>query len=64
MPQPWEAKARRLQPIDGPVTVLDVGGVDEDEDQKAAGVGEDMALAAFDLLATPAGSASTEPGRQ
>ena len=51
MPQPWEAKARRLQHIHSPVTTLDVGGVDEDEDQKAAGVGEDVTLATFDLLA-------------
>ena len=31
--------------------VLDVGGVDEDKDEKAAGVGQDMPLAALDLLA-------------
>jgi len=31
--------------------VLDVGGVDDNEDQKAAGAGEDVALATFDLLA-------------
>jgi len=33
------------------ITVLNIGGVDEDEDQKSAGIGEDMALAAPDLLA-------------
>ena len=51
VPQPWEAKAHHFQQIDGLVAVLDVGGVDQDEHQKAAGVGEDMALAALDLLA-------------
>ena len=33
------------------VTILDIGGVDDGMDQIALGVGQDMALAAFDLLA-------------
>ena len=32
-----------------PVAVLDVGGVDQGMDQIAAGVGDDMPLAALDL---------------
>ena len=34
-----------------PVTVLDIGSVDEGMDQIALGIGQDMALAAFDLFA-------------
>jgi hypothetical protein len=34
-----------------PVAVLDVGGMDQGMDQIALGVGEDMPLAALDLLA-------------
>ena len=33
------------------IAVLDVGGVDQAVDQIALGVGQDMALAAHDLLA-------------
>jgi hypothetical protein len=51
VPQPREAFPHGLEDIDGTVAVLDVGGVDEDEDEKAAGVGQDMTLAALDLLA-------------
>ena len=49
--QPWKAVANGPQHIDRPVAVLDIGGMNEDEDQEAAGVGQDMALAAFHLLA-------------
>lgn len=51
MTQPWEAAADRRQHVDGAVTILDIGGMDEDEDQKAASVGDDMALASLHLLA-------------
>ena len=39
-----------LEHIYGAVPVLNIGRMDHDEDQKAAGVGEDMALSAFDFL--------------
>lgn len=51
MAQPWEAIADRFEHIDGAVAVLNVGSVDEDEDQEAAGIGNDMPLAPFDLFA-------------
>lgn len=51
MAQPREAIADGLEHINGTVAVLNVGGVDEDEDQKAAGIGDDMPLAPLDLLA-------------
>jgi hypothetical protein len=50
MAQPGEAFAHGLEDIDGTVVVLDVGGVGEDENNNAAGVRQDVALAAFDLL--------------
>jgi hypothetical protein len=51
MPQPGEALAYRLEYIDGAIAVLNVGGMDEDEDHEAASVGEDMPFPALDLLA-------------
>jgi hypothetical protein len=33
------------------VAILDVGGMNPDGEEAAVGVGQDMALAAFDLLA-------------
>ena len=51
MPQPGKAKAHCFEHIDRPVTVLNISGVDEDEDQKSAGVGKNVALAAPDFLA-------------
>ena len=50
MAQPREALAYRLEHIDGTVPVLNIGRIDEDEDQKATGVGEDVPLATLDLL--------------
>jgi len=44
MAQPRKAPADRLEHIDGAVPVLNVGGMHEDQDEKAAGVGKDMAL--------------------
>lgn len=35
MTQPREAAADRRQHIDGAVTILDIGGMDEDEDQQS-----------------------------
>ena len=46
-----KAKAHRFEHIDRPVTVLNISGVDENEDQKSAGVGKNVALAAPDFLA-------------
>ena len=51
MPQPGKVKAHCLEHIGRPVTVLNVSGVHQNEDQKSAGVGEKVALAAPDLLA-------------
>ena len=51
MAQPGEALAYCLEHIDGAVPVLNIGGMDQDQDQEAAGVGKDMALAPLDLLA-------------
>lgn len=51
MTQPREAAADRRQHADGAVRILDIGGMDENEDQKAAGVGDDMALAPLHFLA-------------
>jgi hypothetical protein len=39
-----------LQQIPGAVGVLDIGGMDENTEQKAGGIDPDMALAALDLL--------------
>ena len=51
MAQPWEAIPDGFEHIDGPIPVLDIGGMDEDEDEVAAGIGQDVALATLDLLA-------------
>jgi hypothetical protein len=51
MAQPVEAKTHRFEHIDRAIAVLNIGGVDENEDQKAAGVGIDMALSPSDFLA-------------
>lgn len=51
VPQPREGFNDFGQHQRCPVAVLDVGGVDEGMDEIALGVGEDMALASFDLLA-------------
>jgi hypothetical protein len=49
--QPREALADRLEHIDRPVAVLNVGGMDQDEQHEATGVRDDMTLPALDLLA-------------
>jgi hypothetical protein len=51
MAQPREAADDLRQHQRRTVAVLDVGGVDHGVDQIALGVGQDMALAALDLLA-------------
>ena len=51
MPKPGEAPDDLAQHQRCSVSVLDVGGVDHGVDQIARGVGEDVALAAPDLLA-------------
>jgi hypothetical protein len=50
MAQLGKAETHRFQHIDRPVAVLDIGGVDGNEDQKSAGVGENVALATPDFL--------------
>jgi len=51
MTHPGETTAHGFEDIDGAVTILDIGRVHEDEDQKPAGVRQDMPLPAFDILA-------------
>ncbi len=51
MAQPGKAVADGLQQLGRAVAVLDIGAMDDQCDQKAQGVGDDMALAALDLLA-------------
>ena len=63
MPQPWEPEAHSLEDIGSAVSVLDVGGMDEDEEQKAAGVGDVISFATFDFLACDvAGNAAAFSG--
>jgi hypothetical protein len=45
-----EAGARGFEGELGPVTVLDIGGVNADREQPPIGVGQDVALATGDLL--------------
>ena len=49
--QPWEALADRLDEIDSPVTILNAGSVDGDEQHQSEGIGDDVAFAAHDLFA-------------
>ena len=49
--QAGEASAQRAQQRHGTVRVLDVGLMDLADQQEALGIGDDMALAAFDALA-------------
>tara|TARA_R110002167_G_scaffold253980_1_gene460254 strand:+ start:4056 stop:4733 length:678 start_codon:yes stop_codon:yes gene_type:complete len=51
MAQPGESPPHGLEDIDGAIAVLNIGGVHEDEDEKPAGIGQDVALPALDLLA-------------
>lgn len=51
MTQPGLAMANGVQHINGAVPILDIGAVDDGPDQKAKRVGQDVALAALDLLA-------------
>ena len=51
MAQPREPEADGFENIDGAVAVLNVRGVDQDEQQKATGVGDDMPFAALHFLA-------------
>ena len=50
MPQPGKAKTHRFQHFDRAIAVLNVGGVDEDEDHEAASVGKDMRFSTLELL--------------
>lgn len=49
--QPWMAEPDRLQQVGSSVAILNIGPVDPHEDQEAERVGDDVALAPFDLLA-------------
>ncbi len=49
-PEPAVQKLDAFQQVTCPVSMLDVGGVDEDSEPQAGGVNRDMALAAVDLL--------------
>jgi len=51
MAQPGEPKSDGLEDIDCAVAVLNVRGMNQDEHQKAAGVSDDMPLAALHFLA-------------
>ena len=63
MAEPREAETDRLEDIGRAVAVLNVGSVDEDEQQKAAGIGDDMPLATLHFLACIiAGNAATFRG--
>lgn len=50
MARPWIALTYPLKHIYSAVPVLNIGRMNHDEDQNAAGVGEDMALSTLDLL--------------
>ena len=67
MAQPRVASADRGEQRGRAFAVLNVGGVDRDGDEMAAGVGDDMALAPFDLFtsvktAWPPASRSSQIG--
>jgi len=51
MAQPWEQAVDGLDDQPSAVAIPDVGGMDHGTDQQAGGVGHDMALPPFDLLA-------------
>ena len=51
MAQPWEPGADGFENIDGAVAVLNVRGVDQDEQQKAIGVGDDIPFATLHFRA-------------
>ena len=51
MSEPWERGADRRQQRHRAVAVLNPGGMDDRRDQQPHGIGEDMSLAALDLLA-------------
>ena len=52
MARPGEPESNGFENIDCAIAVLNSGGVDQDEQQKTAGVGDDMPLVAPDLLVT------------
>lgn len=58
MLKPWEAASQVLQQGNGTMDVLNVGGMNICSQQKAVGVGHDMALAPMETLA---GVESTRP---
>lgn len=49
--QPWMAEPDRPEQVGSAVSILNIGPVDPHEDQEAERVGDDVALAPFDLLA-------------
>ena len=63
VPQPRIERTDRGQDIDRTVAILDVGGMDQQPDEITLGVGHDVSLAAFDLLAGVEASGTTAFGR-
>lgn len=51
MAQPGKAPPHGFEDIDRAIAVLNIGSVHENEDEETAGVSQDVALAALDLLA-------------
>ena len=49
--QPWKGSADRLGDHRCAVAILDAGGMDDEADQQAEGVGDDVTLAPVDLFA-------------
>ena len=47
----WEQASRPAQQLEGTVAVLNIGGVNNDAQQEAQRVDQDVPLATFDLLA-------------
>lgn len=47
MVQPGKALTYTFEHVYSTITVLNIGGLDKDEYQKTAGVGQDVTLAAF-----------------
>ena len=50
MGKPGKALANGRHDINGPVTVLNVGGMGKEADQETAGIGQNVTLAVLDLI--------------
>jgi hypothetical protein len=51
MTQPGKAETKGLDDLGSAVPILDIGGMDQHEEQETQRVGDDVTLAALDLLA-------------